>query len=77
VAVDPAQLQRVVAQMTRHLAEYDAAATDCLAANRGVFAALFSAEEFGQFEQQVQGYAFADAAPRLQQAAKAKGLLSE
>lgn len=77
VAVDPAQLKLVVAQMTKHLAEFDAAASDCLEANRDLFASLFSAEEFGTFEQQVQGYAFGEANPRLQQAAKEKGLLPE
>jgi len=64
-AVDPAQMKLLVAQMTKHLSEFDAAAAECLAANRGAFAALFSAEEFGRFEQQVQGYAFGDALAQL------------
>jgi two-component system, sensor histidine kinase and response regulator len=71
MVVDPAQLQLVVEQMTRHLAEFDAAACDCLEANRGMFASLFSAEAFGKFEQQVQGYAFGDALAQLEQAARA------
>ena len=71
MVVDPAQLKLVVEQMTRHLAEFDAAASDCLEANRGVFASLFSAEEFGKFEQQVQGYAFGEALAQLEQAARA------
>jgi two-component system, sensor histidine kinase and response regulator len=71
MVVDPAQLKMVVEQMTRHLAEFDAAASDCLEANRGVFASLFSAEEFGKFEQQVQGYAFGEALAQLEQAARA------
>jgi hypothetical protein len=71
MVVDPAQLQLVVEQMTRHLAEFDAAACDCLEANRGMFASLFSAEEFGKFEQQVQGYAFGEALAQLEQAARA------
>jgi two-component system sensor histidine kinase/response regulator len=70
MVVDPAQLKLVVEQMTRHLAEFDAAASDCLEANRGVFASLFSAEEFGKFEQQVQGYAFGEALAQLEQAAR-------
>jgi two-component system sensor histidine kinase/response regulator len=65
-AIDPAQMKLLVAQMTKHLAEFDAAAAECLEANRGAFAALFSAEEFGKFEQQVQGYAFDDALAQLQ-----------
>jgi two-component system, sensor histidine kinase and response regulator len=71
MVVDPAQLKMVVEQMARHLAEFDAAASDCLEANRGVFASLFSAEEFGKFEQQVQGYAFGEALAQLEQAARA------
>ena len=35
----------------------------------GVFAALFSTEEFGRFEQQVQGYAFGEALAQLGKAA--------
>jgi two-component system sensor histidine kinase/response regulator len=71
VAVDPAQMKLVVEQMTRYLAEFDTAASDCLEANRGVFASLFSTEEFGRFEQQVQGYAFGEALAQLEQAAGA------
>jgi two-component system, sensor histidine kinase and response regulator len=70
MVVDPSQLKLVVEQMTTHLAEFDAAASDCLEANRGVFASLFSAEEFGKFEQQVQGYAFGEALAQLEQAAR-------
>ncbi len=70
VAVDPAQLKLVVAQMTRHLGNFDAAAADCLEANRGLFASLFSAEEFGKFEQQVQDYAFGEAQAQLDHALK-------
>jgi HPt (histidine-containing phosphotransfer) domain-containing protein len=71
MVVDPAQLKLVVEQMTRHLAEFDAAASDCLEANRGIFASLFSIEEFGRFEQQVQSYAFGEALAQLEQAAGA------
>jgi two-component system sensor histidine kinase/response regulator len=71
MVVDPAQLKLAVEQMTRHLAEFDAAASDCLEANRGVFASLFSVEEFGKFEQQVQGYAFGEALAQLEQSARA------
>ena len=61
IAVDPAQLKLLVEQMNKHLSEFDAAASDCLEANRDAFASLFSAEEFGKFEQHVQDYAFDDA----------------
>jgi two-component system sensor histidine kinase/response regulator len=66
-AVDPARLKQLVEQMTKYLAEFDAAAADCLEANRGAFATLFTAEEFGKFEQRVQGYAFDDALAQLKQ----------
>lgn len=43
-----------------------------------LFASLFSAEEAGKFEQEVQGYAFGQASLlRLQQEAKDKGILLE
>src|SRR5256886_2492339 len=70
MAVDPAPLKLVLEQMTRHLIEFDAAACDCLEANRGVFASLLSGEEFGKFEQHVQGYAFGEALAQLEQAAR-------
>ena len=57
--------------MTRHLAEFDVAACDCLEANRGMFASLFSAKEFKKFEQEVQSYAFGEALVQLEQAARA------
>ena len=71
--VDPAQLEEAVAQMHRHLAEFDAAAADCLEANRGLFAALFPADAFARFEQAVQGYAFAEAQAELRRATPATG----
>jgi len=71
-AIDPAQMKLLVAQMTKHLSEFDAAAAECLEANRGAFAALFSAEEFAKFEQQVQGYAFDGALAQLELADRAR-----
>ncbi len=58
IACNPAQLKLVLEQMTKHLAEFDVAACDCLEANRGVFASLFSADEFGKFEQRISGLRF-------------------
>ncbi len=74
VAVDPVRLKPLVAQMDKHLANFDSAASDCLEANRDVFASLFSPEEFVKFEQQVQGYAFGEAQAQLAQAALARGI---
>jgi HPt (histidine-containing phosphotransfer) domain-containing protein len=68
-AADPAQLRLVVEQMSRHLAEFDAGAADCLEANRGLFAALFPPEEFGKFERRVQDYVFGEASAQLREAA--------
>ena len=70
VAVEPAELKRIIATMTKHLADFDAAASDCLGEHRGVFASLFSPEAFLKFEQQVQGYAFGDAQAHLEQVLK-------
>jgi len=63
-------LKLVVEEMTRHLAEFDAAASDCLETNRGVFASLFSAEQLREFEQQVEGYAFGEALAQLERAGR-------
>jgi HPt (histidine-containing phosphotransfer) domain-containing protein len=72
IAVDPEALKQVVAQMSKHLAEFDAAASDCLEANRSVFASLFCAEDFVRFEQQVQDYAFGEAQAQLEQATRTR-----
>jgi two-component system sensor histidine kinase/response regulator len=68
-SIEPALLATILAQMHQHLAESDAAATECLDANRGLFAAVFPGEAFGLFESRVRDYAFAEAQAQLQQAA--------
>ena len=70
VAADPQQVKLVVAQMNQHLAEFDAAASDCLEAHHGVFASLFSTEEFAEFEKHLQAYAFSEAHAQLQRATR-------
>ena len=72
--VDPAQAQAIVVQMLRHLAEYDTAATESLEANRSILAGLFPPGDFDRFEKHLQGYAFADAAALLKNAAAAHSL---
>jgi two-component system sensor histidine kinase/response regulator len=67
--IDPAHLRAVIAQMCAYLAEFDAAAADCLECNREVFSALFPGAEFARFEKLVQDYSFPDALAQLQQAA--------
>jgi len=71
---DPALQAVVIAQMLQYLAESDAAASECLAAHRVVFAALLPGDAFRLFEQHVQDYAFADAQAQLRQAAAAAGM---
>jgi two-component system sensor histidine kinase/response regulator len=68
-AVDPVQLQQVIAQMQKQLAEFDAAAADTFEANRALFASLFSAADLAKFDQHLQGYAFSDAQTLLDTAA--------
>ena len=72
--VDPAQLKGVVEQMTTYLVECDAASSDWLEANRGALASLFTAEAFQEFERRVQGYAFAEAQEKLEEALRARSL---
>jgi len=72
VAVDPEQVKLVVEQMTRLLVEFDAEAGEYLEANRGTLASLFSAEQFAELEQHVQGYAFGEAQALLEEAALAR-----
>jgi len=72
--VDLAQLKPVIVEMLKQLSEFDAAATDCLEANRALFASLFSGAEFAQFEQYLQGYAFGEAQSLLERAARPLGI---
>jgi len=66
---EPKFLATILAQMHQHLAESDAAASECLDANRGLFAAVFPGAAFGLFETRVRDYAFAEAQAQLQKAA--------
>jgi len=72
--MDPAQKKTVIAQMTKHLSEFDPAAAECLAANRELLGSLFSPSDFTEFEQQVQTYAFDAAAVKLDNAARTHGV---
>ena len=71
---DPEQLRAVVTQMLKQLSEFDAAAADNLVAHRGLLGPLFSDDEFSEFEQQVQGYAFGEAQAQLEKIALENGL---
>ena len=73
--LDAEQAKQVVTEMISHLNNFDPAASECLEANRNVFRSVLPGESFAAFEQQVDGFAFADALAGLQEAAKKKGLL--
>jgi len=73
--IDPERAKQVLQEMVGHLSNFDPAAGDCLEANRGIFQALLGDEGFSGFEQEVGGFAFAEALARLQASAREKGLL--
>jgi PAS domain S-box-containing protein len=75
VALDPELARRVVPEMIAHLNNFDPAAGECLEAHRDLFRALLPGETFAAFEQQVAGFAFAEALAALQPAAAQQGLL--
>jgi PAS domain S-box-containing protein len=72
--IDPAQLKPVVEQMLKQLSEFDAAVGDNFEKDRALFASIFSADEFAQFEKHLQGYAFGEAQALLETAARARGI---
>jgi two-component system sensor histidine kinase/response regulator len=70
MVVDPARSREAAAQLTVLLAELDAGAADFIEAHQAMLRPLFGDGPWQQFEQLVQGYAFADAHTQLQQALK-------
>ncbi len=73
-SLDPETAGRVVREIIAHLNNFDPAAGECLEANRDIFRLLLPGGAFAAFEQQVGGFAFADALAALQPAATSKGL---
>jgi len=71
---DPEALKPLVDQMRKQLSEFDPGAADVLDANRDLFRSLLRGDDFAQFEQHVQGYAFGDAQALLERAATAHGI---
>ena len=67
---NPAQSREAGAQLTRLLSELDPAAADFVETNRASLRPLFDDGAWREFEQLVQGYAFADAQVQLEQALK-------
>ena len=74
-ALDPEKLKPVIAELRQQLSDFDVSANDTVEAHRGLLAALFSAEEFVQFELHLQSYAFSDAQELLEGAATKGGIL--
>ena len=74
--LDLEQARRVVPEMVAHLNNFDPAAGECLEAHRALFRALLPGPAFAAFEQQVSGFAFAEALAALQPAATQHGLLT-
>jgi two-component system sensor histidine kinase/response regulator len=75
VSVDLEHAKRVVQEMIAYLNNFDPAAGECLETNSEVFRALFPGEQYASFEQQISGFAFAEALAQLEPAAKEKGFL--
>jgi len=63
---DVAEQQRVLAEMTEYLTNFDSAAVDCLEANRESFRAMMGNEPLAAFEKEVGEFSLAEALVRLQ-----------
>ena len=71
---DPEALKTLVTQMRTQLGEFDPAAADVLDGHREAFRFLLPGSDFTEFEQHVQGYAFAEALALLERAATVHGI---
>jgi two-component system sensor histidine kinase/response regulator len=69
--VDPARSREAAARLIGLLSESDPGAADFVEANGAVLGPLFSTEGWPAFEALVQGYAFAEAQARLEEALEA------
>ena len=68
--VDPVQSREVAGQLAQLLSEFDPGAADFIVAHRAALVPLFGEEAWQQFENLVQGYVFAEAEAKLEQALK-------
>ncbi len=66
----PGEIRAAAAQLTKLLSEFDPGAVDFIEANQAALRPLLPGDKWGQFEQVVQNYAFADAQALLEQALK-------
>jgi len=69
--VDASRFKTMLEQMTTHLNNFDPAASELLDNNKGLFRAILQAS-YDTFEEQVSGFAFADAILTLRQSEKSK-----
>ena len=69
-AGNPVRMKAVAEEMLKYLSDFDAAAGDCLEANRELLLLLFGPGEFVQFEKLVGSFAFSEAQAQLSQALK-------
>ncbi len=69
--VDPVKSREAATQLTKLLSEFDPGAADFIETNRTALQPLFADDTWTEFEKLVQGYSFADAQIRLEQALKA------
>jgi broad specificity phosphatase PhoE len=68
--VNPAQTRETAAQLVKLFSEFDPGAADFIETNRAELRPLFDGDAWPQFESLVQGYSFADAQARLEEALK-------
>ncbi len=67
-AADPAQIRDSAQRLGKLLADFDPAAADFIEANEASLRPAFEGTAWDQFAKHVQGFAFADAQPLLEQA---------
>jgi signal transduction histidine kinase/DNA-binding response OmpR family regulator/HPt (histidine-containing phosphotransfer) domain-containing protein/HAMP domain-containing protein len=68
VPVSAARSREAAAQLLQLLSEFDPGAADYIESNSQALRPLFAGDDWAQFEKLVQGYSFADAQSRLEQA---------
>jgi len=68
--VDAAKTREAAAHLSKLLSEFDPGAADFIDTNRPALQSLFPDDSWAEFEKLVQGYSFADAQARLEQALK-------
>jgi hypothetical protein len=75
--IEPSRGRAAIEQLTRYLAEYDAAALDLLEAETALFSSLLGPEAFAELRRLTEAYAFDEAAARLDVAVRQSGLDTE